>query len=89
MSLSLSTTDIIAVSAIIVAVSVVAGFALYKRAQLKSIEKQTELLKAKTEALKLSQQQGIYASAKAECKYCKSAVEIGTVFCPVCRRSLR
>ncbi len=83
-----STVDIVAISGIVIAISVVVGFTLYRRAQLRSLEKQTALLKAKTEALYLRRLQESTVQSN-QCKYCNSSIEVGTVFCPVCHRALK
>ncbi len=86
--MTFSTTDIIAISAIVVAISVVVGFTLFRKAQLRLIEKQTALLKAKTEAIYLRRLQENTVQSN-QCKYCNSTIEVGTVFCPVCHRALK
>jgi len=82
--------ELIAIAAVIVAVVGAMGFTLYKRAELRSIQKETAILKAKTEELRASQhQQPIRAEHINVCKYCRATINVGSSFCPVCHRAVR
>ena len=87
---SMDPVELVAIVAVIVAVVAVIGITLYKRAELRSIQKETAILKAKTEELRARQhQQPIRADPINVCKYCRATINVGSAFCPVCHRAVR
>jgi hypothetical protein len=87
---SMDPLELIAIAAVIVAVVGAMGFTLYKRAELRSIQKETAILKAKTEELRARQrQQPIRAEPVNVCKYCRATINVGSAFCPVCQKAVR
>jgi cell division protein FtsL len=86
---SLSPTELAVIAAIIVVVTAVVGFALYQRVQLRSIQKQTAMLKAKTAELRARQSQSVSAQAIIFCKFCGVSIKEEAAFCPVCQKALK
>ncbi len=87
--LGLTPIELGVIIAVIVAVIGVVGFALYQRAQLRSIQKKTAVLKAKTEELRARQRQPVRLQSVNVCQFCRASIKEGTVFCPVCHRALK